>query len=259
MKKVYVSFIVPTRERTHQLLKSCISIEKNTTEKNIYEILICADEDDIQTIQWVYKNKKRFNLKLIKTKRYGYDRLEEYCNKAAKRSSGNWLWLWNDDAILISKNWHKILRKYDKKFLLINPHSVHYNKNTRFTSLYSTFPILPRKWFEILGTLSKWNLNDVYVSKLAHKLFIFHNEYKIKNTHRILNEVFLKKRNKNYIFPEKYFNEDLQVLKNYFSKKEIILNFIKSIPWLIMFIINKKFMIRVNYYLKKYFSITSTS
>jgi hypothetical protein len=34
MKKVYVSFIVPTRKRTHQLLKSCISIEKNTP-KNI--------------------------------------------------------------------------------------------------------------------------------------------------------------------------------------------------------------------------------
>jgi hypothetical protein len=95
-KKVYVSFLVPTRKRTIHLMKSCISIEKNTIEKNIYEILICADNDDIATIRWVYKNKKRFNLKLIKTKRYGYDKVEKYFNLAAAQSSGDWLWLWND-------------------------------------------------------------------------------------------------------------------------------------------------------------------
>jgi hypothetical protein len=236
MKKVYVSFIVPTRKRTHQLLKSCISIEKNTTEKNIYEILICADEDDIQTIQWVYKNKKRFNLKLIKTKRYGYDKAEKYFNLAAAQSSGDWLWLWNDDVRMTSQDWYKILRKYDKKFLLINPHTVNYNKSTKFTPLYSTFPILPRKWFKLLGHLSLWQHSDTYLTRLAHKLFIFQNEHRIKNIHERIHDsiteqnIYLK-----HPLPVNHFSKDLQVLKNYFGKKKILINFIKSLPWLILF------------------------
>ena len=95
-----------------------MSIEKNTP-KNIYEIIICADDDDNETIQWTYKNINRFNLKLIITQRYGYGKLHKYYNLAAIQSSGDWLWLWNDDVRLLTKNWHKLLELYDKKFLLI--------------------------------------------------------------------------------------------------------------------------------------------
>lgn len=231
--KIYVSFLLPTRFRTKHLLKSLISIEKNTPKKNIYEILICADEDDNETIQWTYKNINRFNLKLIITQRYGYAKLNKYYNLAASQSSGDWLWLWNDDVRLLTKNWHKLLKLYDKKFLLINPLTVNDNGYTKY---FATFPILPRKWFKLLGHFSLWQHSDTYLTRLAHKLFIFQNEHRIKNNHKRIHDsvteqnIYLK-----YPFPVNSFKKDLQVLKNYLGKKKILINFIKSLPWLILF------------------------
>jgi hypothetical protein len=229
-QKIYVSFLIPTRLRTKLLEKSLISIKKNSIEKNTYEIILCVDDDDIETIQWANKNIEQFNLKLIITSRKGYNKLHEYYNIAAKQSSGEWLWLWNDDAEIISKNWDLVLKKYSNRCLILNPgyrenYTYKYRENESFNKFFAQFPILSRKIYEKLGYFSAWNHADSYIDKLSKDLYIFRYEPKITIIHKTSPNTHLYHA---IPFPVDIYNKDIQFLKDYFGKKVLILNFTKS-------------------------------
>ena len=50
--------------------------------------------------------------------RYGYQRLHEYYNALAARAQGNWLFIWNDDARLVSEGWDEVIEAQAPAFLL---------------------------------------------------------------------------------------------------------------------------------------------
>lgn len=248
-QKIYVSFLIPTRLRTKLLEKSLISIKKNSIEKNTFEIILCVDDDDIKTIKWTSKNIEQFNLKLIITSRKGYNKLQEYYNIAAKQSSGEWLWLWNDDAEIISKNWDLVLKKYSKKCLILNPgyrenYTYKYTENESFNKFFAQFPILSRKIYEKLGYFSAWNHADSFIDKLSKDLYIFRYEPKITIVHKTSDVHSYHK----IAFPNDLYNKDIQLLKNYFGKKVLILNFIKSFFFFYIYFNLKRIVRRIKSY-----------
>lgn len=95
----------------------------------------------------------------------GYERLHAYVNAMAAGAKGDWFVFWNDDALMQSSGWDSEILSHGDRFCLqaFETHNKH---------PYSIFPIVPRKWFELMGYLSRHQLNDAWLSQIAWMLDI---------------------------------------------------------------------------------------
>jgi hypothetical protein len=95
----------------------------------------------------------------------GYIRLNEYVNELARNSDARWLVFWNDDAVMETQDWDNEIMKWDRQFKLLafRTHNLH---------PYSIFPIVPRKWLDLLGYLSPHQISDAWLSQQAYMLDI---------------------------------------------------------------------------------------
>jgi hypothetical protein len=96
----------------------------------------------------------------------GYGRLNEYINELAKNSSADWLFFWNDDAIMETQGWDDRITEHTGEFKLLAVH-------THNDHPYSIFPILPSKWLEIVGHLSLHSMTDAWLSQIAFMIDIW--------------------------------------------------------------------------------------
>jgi hypothetical protein len=95
----------------------------------------------------------------------GYIRLNEYVNELARNADANWLVFWNDDAVMQTQDWDTEIMKWQGQFKLLAflTHNLH---------PYSIFPIVPRKWLDLLGYLSPHQISDAWLSQQAYMLDI---------------------------------------------------------------------------------------
>jgi hypothetical protein len=90
-------------------------------------------------------------------------RLNEYVNALAAASDADWIFFWNDDAIMETTGWDRVITAHNDEFKLL---AVHTHKDHP----YSIFPIIPSAWGEVLGYLSPHQANDAWVSQQAFLL-----------------------------------------------------------------------------------------
>jgi hypothetical protein len=167
-----ISILLPTRGRSDALMSSIQSLYDLADDPGTIEFLFGMDNDDVvgmenmlhNVIPWIEKYKVQH--KIVIFERYGYNNLHKYVNGLAEHSQGSWLFFWNDDAVMQTAGWDARIREKSGEFKLLSVHT--HNEHP-----YSIFPILPRKWFEILGHISQHSSNDAYVSQLAYYLDIF--------------------------------------------------------------------------------------
>lgn len=161
-----ISVLLPTRKR-FDLLNKCISslIESAKNFKDNVEILLAMDIDDSETISKVCLKYKDFNnIKIVITPRYGYKYMHKYVNLLCSVSSGDWLFLFNDDATMESKDWDLEVLKYNGNFCIVNP-SV---SNGTFGGM--PFPIIPKEWFDIVGHFSLNCSCDTWIQDISKLL-----------------------------------------------------------------------------------------
>jgi hypothetical protein len=96
----------------------------------------------------------------------GYSRLNEYINKLSENSSADWIFFWNDDAIMESQDWDIEIIKYTGEFKLLAVH-------THNDHPYSIFPIVPREWLDLIGHLSLHSMTDAWLSQIAYMVDIW--------------------------------------------------------------------------------------
>lgn len=168
-----ISVILPTRGRNTVLknsLKSLITKAKHTRR---IEIILGLDEDDTDTIEFVkseiapmlqpYEIECRAQI----FKPLGYENLHIYVNTLAASCNGEWIFFWNDDAIMISDNWDDMIASHTGEFKLLAPTDNHAGHP------YAIFPIVPRDWFLLMDHLSQNAQNDAWLSHIAYMLDIF--------------------------------------------------------------------------------------
>lgn len=117
------------------------------------EVLVAYDDDDIKTEEYLQTDWTILPHKIFKFKRWGYSRLHEYYNELARQATGNWLLLWNDDAIMQSINWDGRINIHTGWFGLLRAQSNHQHP-------FALFPIVPKEWVEVFGTFSPVNHSD---------------------------------------------------------------------------------------------------
>lgn len=172
MKNIKLSVILPTRNRTTSLNLSIKSLVNRAADPRSLEILIAFDLDDYSGITYFNENLKQWiidkgcNLKILTSPRLGYARLNEYCNMLARISEGDWVMMWNDDAIMDTEGWDTHITKYTGQFKVLSviTHNEHPN---------SIFPIVPLSYVQILGFFSRHAECDNEISQIGYLLDIF--------------------------------------------------------------------------------------
>jgi hypothetical protein len=162
-----VSILIPTRKRFDIFEKSINSLIDNCSNIQNFEVLVAIDNDDVDTILKI----KDFivskpNIKFFLYERQFYIGLHNYYNDLASKASGNFLLLWNDDAIMKTINWDLEILKYENRFCVLNP----IVEGMEGYGDMILFPIIPKKWVDITGEWAHCHGCDSWIDVLSNRL-----------------------------------------------------------------------------------------
>ena len=172
MKKI--SVLLATRGRPEMLDKSIDSLLSNISNTDNIEIMLGIDNDDQATLDFVQdeefqtKMQDTYNVDVqaVLFDRLGYKNLHQYMNTLWGQASGEWLMLWNDDAIMDSKDWDLEIGKFDDQFALLKFNQVNHSHP------YALFPVIPTDWCRLIGNFSLNSQNDAWLNLIAKPLGI---------------------------------------------------------------------------------------
>lgn len=168
-----ISILLPTRGRKEVLKNSLQSLVSKAKYPERLEILFGVDEDDQGVIDYIRDDLseifKPLNIEARASifKPLGYENLHIYVNTLAGNATGEWLFFWNDDCLMETKNWDTVIDKHKGKFKLLAP------KDNHNGHPYAILPIVPKDWFILMGHLSQNPQNDAWLSHIAYMLDIF--------------------------------------------------------------------------------------
>lgn len=167
-----IAVLLPTRGRTDALSRSVLGLVDLANNLDQIQFLFGFDNDDTIGVEHFENHlqpildEKGVNYTAMSFEPMGYGRLNEYVNTLARNSSADWMFFWNDDAIMETKGWDTVIAKHTGEFKLLAVHTHHDHP-------YSIFPIVPRAWLDTLGHLSPHQLNDAWLSQQAYCLDIW--------------------------------------------------------------------------------------
>jgi hypothetical protein len=149
-----ISVLVPSRGRPGPLARSIESLGDGAIE-----VLVRVDEDDPRLDDYL----RLPGANVIVGPHHGYRALQRYYEELAERASGEWLLVWNDDCIMQTADWTRVVRAYDGKMAVLNPTTNHDNWEIDM----NVFPIFPRRVPELLGHLSLSAHTDSWLEFVA--------------------------------------------------------------------------------------------
>lgn len=172
MKNEYsIAVLLPTRSRTDALTTSVTSIVDLADNISHLQLIFGFDDDDeiglnhFETVIQPFLDKRGVCYEAQSFKSMGYAGLNRYYNHLAKSTSADWLFVWNDDAVMETQGWDSVIEQYTGEFKLLKVH-------THNDHPYSIFPIMPRAWYDLMNHLSRHQMIDAELSQLAFLLDI---------------------------------------------------------------------------------------
>jgi hypothetical protein len=167
-----IAILLPTRGRTEALDRSLIGLLEQASDLSSIQVLLGLDTDDtvgiahFQDLLQPKLDDLSVDYTAMAFKPMGYGRLNEYINELAKNSSADWLFFWNDDALMETQGWDEKIAEHTGEFKLLAVHTHHDHP-------YSIFPIVPRAWLDVVGHLSLHSMTDAWLSQIAYMVDIW--------------------------------------------------------------------------------------
>lgn len=107
---IFVSVILVTRGRPEHLKKAIASLYDKSYNKHAIEYLLKVDSDDTLTIEAVKELAKIYPVKAIVSERSsGYRMMHIWTSQLSSLAKGDWLFVFNDDALMTTDGWDHIL------------------------------------------------------------------------------------------------------------------------------------------------------
>ena len=167
-----IAMLLATRGRTESLGRSVRSLIELADHPERVQLMFAFDRDDTigkdyfknELQPWMDQQKLVYKAMVLD--RQGYRRLHIYNTKLAEDTDSRWLMIWNDDAYMQTQGWDTTIMSYEGQFRLLAFH-------THMDHPYSIFPIIPRKWFDLLGYISPHSVQDGWLSQQAYMLDIW--------------------------------------------------------------------------------------
>lgn len=162
-----VSIMLPTRGRPKWMCEAIDSLYSLAIDKTLMEFILKIDSDDKETIDVANRLAEVLPMKIIVSPRgNGYHDMHHWVNDMCAIATGDWLYIFNDDARMITHGWDRMLLEaymmveywhgIPDVCLLITP--------TPERPGATEFGFLRRRVYEILGhwSLSPHNDNWIY-------------------------------------------------------------------------------------------------
>ena len=167
-----IAILLPTRGRTAALDRSLVGLLEKASDLSTIQVLLGLDTDDTVGIEHFQEELQpkldamgvHYTAMLFEP--MGYSQLHDYVNTLAKNSSADWMFFWNDDAVMETSGWDTEICKYTGQFKLLAVH-------THNDHPYSIFPIVPRAWLDVIGHLSLHSMNDAWLSQNAYCIDVY--------------------------------------------------------------------------------------
>ena len=166
-----IAVLLPTRSRTDALTTSVTSIIDLAHDVSRIQLIFGFDDDDETGLNHFTKviqpllDQGDVAYEAQSFKSMGYAGLNRYYNHLAKSTDSDWLFVWNDDAVMETQGWDQVIEQYTGQFKLLKVH-------THNDHPYSIFPIMPRAWYNLMNHLSRHQMIDAELSQLAFLLDI---------------------------------------------------------------------------------------
>ena len=105
--------------------------------------------------------------------RYGYTGLHRYLNELAKQASGRWLMWFNDDMLVETEGWDKVIRANREAILWPSANHVHHA---------NIAPIWPKSWSDAAGMVTPTTHMDTWLQGVGDRLGR-HDKIGVRLTH----------------------------------------------------------------------------
>lgn len=151
-----ISVLLPSRSRPGMARRSIESLGTGD-----FEVIMYLDKDDPELES--YLDIPAFH---VVSDRVGYRNFHVMINRLAKKANGEWLMLWNDDAVMDCDDWvEKVHSQNHTRPVVLNITNPGVDNN-------NLFPVISRKLYEVMGHYSKSTHCDSWVQDLANELDI---------------------------------------------------------------------------------------
>ncbi len=175
-----ISVIIPSRDRPNELLTALKSLE---LAKHEMEALVWLDDDDPQLDKYKEFFDSDPNVRVFIKKRVGYKDSLIMLNFLCREAQYDWILQFTDDAYMDNPEWFDIFKNFVSEFEPTNQPVV-INIWGQGDPRLNLFPIVSRKFIDILGHYSLMYACDAYVQLVALGANIAYNLNGIKPKHR---------------------------------------------------------------------------
>lgn len=161
-EKPFISLILPSRERVNTHLKYCLESIYDNCDQNIdnFEVLVKIDFDDEETLRQINKFSKYKNLYFLVGDRggIGWRNMNVYVDTLIKHSNGKYVFVLNDDLVMLTEKWNSVLEK-----VVTTEEKIYYAKNNGYPE---SFFIISKNIVEMLNVISPHCQSDTHLHKL---------------------------------------------------------------------------------------------
>lgn len=153
-----VSVLLPSRRREALLRGSIASLAATAAHPGQVEVLVAADPDDAATQGFTMATPVTVRV-LTTPRRWGRGSLHEYYNWLAPHAAGEWLLIFNDDAVMETPGWDQIICAKKPGVVVVGSnHGDH------------MFLAVPAAWAQAAGYLSPTPDIDNFLFDVGHRL-----------------------------------------------------------------------------------------
>lgn len=152
-----VTLMLPTRGRFESFSRSMASLRDTASDFSDVEVLARIDDDEADPDRYA----KLVSNLIVGPRGRGYADLHLMYNEMCAKAQGRFLFLWNDDAVMLGKNWDDELRRFDNGKLCYIMTTLSDKRGKHQRNNY--FPIVHRSYYDELGHFSLSAHNDTYI------------------------------------------------------------------------------------------------
>ena len=139
------AILLPSRARPDRLLKTIASVWATVADPSRVEVLLRLDDDDRAMLDRLGEFEKPGTRIIVGPRGRGYPDLNKMYGELAAATPAPWLWMMNDDAIIVGKGWDEQLVPLPTTGLLVQPEMYQLGFSRYANSEGGAFPIFPNK------------------------------------------------------------------------------------------------------------------
>ena len=186
-----ISIQIPTRNRPLEIIEVINNLLDMVHNVNNIEILLRIDDDDFDTLKSIentFSDILNTTLKIVIGPRNGgYFDLPKFHYELSEISTGEWIFLYNDDVKMLTKNFDLVISKYKGQIKILQAVGENNGFHNGIAGGNWFFPIINRKivhslghfsvdtpyadgWIRVIG--EKLNLHIIIPIELEHSVII---------------------------------------------------------------------------------------